>query len=151
MALPEVIAAVVEVLGTLGLADAVLDEPPPKLADDRTFLVTADPGESTLAAHRGKDGRAVYQSDDDILVMWAVKAARDATTETYPEALDALLTTRDALFYAIKDNGLHATLSGFGGMSTQLFGAVDFWLPDVVFGFQLSLHCRHQTEAAIPS
>lgn len=151
MALGDVIAAVVDVLAGLGLADDVLSEPPPKLGSDRTFLVTADPGESTLAAHRGRNGLVVYQSDDDVLVMWAVKAARDATVETYPEALDVLLATRDALFYAVKDNGLHATLSGFGGMRTDLFGAIDFWNPDVVFGFQLALTCRHQTEAAIPS
>lgn len=151
MSLPDVVAAVVDVLSGLGLADAVLSDPPPKLADDRTFLVTADPGESTLAAHRGRSGFAVYESQDDVLVMWAVKAARDATVESYPETLDVLLATRDALFYAVRDNGLHATLSGFNGMRTDLFGALDFWQPDVVFGFQLALACRHQTEAAIPS
>lgn len=148
MALSDVIAAVAEVCTALDLADEVLTDPPAKLGEDRTFLVIGDPGESTLAANQGRGGRTVYQADDEVIVTWARKAARDAMMETYPETLSVYLATRDAIFRAVKDGALHGTLSGFGGIRTDIFGAIDFWQPDIVFGFQISLACRHQSEAA---
>jgi hypothetical protein len=152
MSLTSVIAAVVDVLegvtvASEAVADAVLDEPPAKLGDDRTFIVTGDPGEATLAAHHGRSGGAVYQADDEVTVVWARKAARDATVETYPETLAVYLAVRDAIFVAVKGGALGGTITGFGGVRTDLFGALDFWLPDVAFGFQIALLCRHQTEA----
>lgn len=153
MALSDVIAAVAEICGGITLAsepvaDEVLTIPPAKLGEDRTFLVIGDPGESTLAAGQGRGGRTVYQADDEVIVTWARKAARDAMMETYPETLAVYLATRDAIFRAVKDGALHGTLSGFGGIRTDIFGVLEFWLPDIVFGFQISLSCRHQSEAA---
>jgi hypothetical protein len=148
MSLLDVIAAVVEVVTDLSIADAVLDEPPAKLGDDRTVIVLGEPGTATLAANHGRAGRTVYEADDEVIVTWARKAARDAMTESYPEAMDAYLSARDALFRAVRGGALSGTITGFGGIRTELFGALEFWLPDVVFGWQIALLCRHQTEAA---
>lgn len=152
MSLPDVIAAVVDVLEGVTVdsnpvADSVLDEPPPKLGDDRTFIVTGEPGTATLQAGSGRNGSPVYESDDEVIVVWQRKAARDATLETYPENLAVYLATRDAVFVAVRDGALHGTITGFGGIRTDLFGAIDFWLPDTVFGFQIALLTRHMSEA----
>lgn len=147
MSLPDVIAAVVEVCGELSLADQVLDEPPARLPDDRCFVITGSPGTATLAAHRGRDGNVVYEAEDEVVVTWFRKTARDAMQEGYPEALDAYLATRDGIFAALRGGSLGALISGFVGVSTDLFGPIDFWLPDVAFGFQVSVAVRHQTEA----
>lgn len=146
MALTDVIAAVVEVVADLSVADQVLDEPPARLPDDRCVVVTASPGTATLAAHRGKAGGVVYESADDVIVTWFRKGARDAMAESYPEALDAFLSTRDAIFAGLR-GAISTTITGFSEVRTDLFGAIDFWLPDTAFGFQLSVAVRHQTEA----
>jgi hypothetical protein len=148
MTLPDVIQAVADVLSGLSLADQVLISPPAKLPDDRTFVVFADPGEATLAANQGRAGRAVYQADDDVIVNWFRRIARDAMTEAYPEALSVFLATRDAIFAAVKDGALGGTIFGFSGIQTQIFGPMDYWNADTAFGFQLALGCRHGTEAA---
>lgn len=146
MALSDVIDAVVDVCGELSLADQVLTEPPARLPDDRCFVVTGSPGTATLTAHRGRGGNVVYESEDDVIVTWFRKTARDAMAEGYPEALDAYLSTRDGIFVALL-GPLGSAISGFVDVTTDLFGAIDFWLPDTAFGFQLSVTVRHQTEA----
>lgn len=146
MALSDVIAAVVELVSDLSLADQVLDAPPARLPDDRCFVITASPGDSPPEAHRGKNGGVVYESNDDIVVTWFRKAARDAMAEAYPETLDAYLSTRDGIFAGLRQV-IGPSISGFGGITTDLFGEIEFWLPDTAFGFQLSVTVRHQTEA----
>lgn len=148
MSLVDVVLAVADVCTGLDLADQVLTDPPPKLPDDRTFVVYADPGEATLATHHGGAGRVNYQADDVVIVNWFRKAARDAMPETYPEALDVFLATRDAIFAAVKNGALNRTIVGFAGIQTDIFGPMEYWQADTAFGFQISLQVRHMTEAA---
>lgn len=148
MALPDVISAVADVCTGLALADQVLTEPPPKLPDDRVFVVYADPGDANLNANQGGAGRAVYHADDDIIVNWFLRIARDRMTEAYPEALSVLVATRDALFAAIKNGALNGTIFAFNGIRTDLFGPLTYWEADTAFGFQLAVAVRHGSESA---
>lgn len=148
MSLSDVIAAVGAVLEPLG-ADQVLTEPPSKLPDDRCFVVYPEPGEVTIAAHSGRNSGAVYQADDDVLIDFHIKAARDAMLEIEPQARAMLIATRDALIAALKNGALNGTVIGCSGISTRVYGAMDFWFPDQTCGFELALHIRHMTEAAV--
>lgn len=148
VALDLVIAAVAEVLAGLNLADQVLTDPPAHLPDDRVFVVYADPGDATLAANSGRNGRAVYQADDAVRVDFHRRAARDAMAEAYPEALSIFTTVRDAVFGAVKHGALGGTIVGFSGIRTDTWGPMEFWDSDTTFGFQIAVLVRHMTESA---
>lgn len=147
MTLQAVIDAVADVCSSLVGADQVLTVMPPRLPDDRVFLVYVDPGPVLSFAHGGSNRGAVYRADEDIRIDFHIKAAADAAIEYEPEARTMLALFRNAIVAAMQPGGgVAATIFAFRGLTTDAYGLLQYWHNDTSFGWQQVLSITHGTE-----
>lgn len=146
MSLQTVIESIAGTLRDSAGVDQVFTDPPAKLPDDQCFMVYPDPGGTTLQSGSGKWGNVTYNNEDDILIDFHIKAARDAMAETEPKARAMLETFRDVMMSAIKRNAFAGVIA-FRGLVIEVYGPLEYWNADTSFGFQARLSITHSQEA----
>ncbi len=146
MSLEKVIASIAGVLRDSAGVDQVFSEPPAKLPDNQCFMVYPDPGSMRLISGASRSGNVVYDCDDDILIDFHIKAARDKMTEFEPRARKMLILFRDVMMSAIKRNSFSG-ITGYRGFEILVYGPLEYWNADTSFGFQARLSITYGTEA----
>lgn len=142
MSLQAVIDSVANAIRDESGVDQVLTEQPNKLPDDRCFIVLPIPGDVKFMTNSGALRNVDYAAEDDIFIEFAIKSARDAVWESEPETRRMVVQLRNTIISAMQRNRL-ASVHAFRGFSFPLYGPLEFWKPDVAFGFNAVLSITH--------
>lgn len=147
MGLVAVTAAFRDVLARVTGIGTVAAGVPPMLADDRTAIVYAVPGDAVAMANAGRAGRPVYRAEDQIVIEWHVKIAKDDVTRGDEAALPVLDAVRGAVWAQPKDGMFAGTVTLLTNVATEHYGDMGYG-SDNTFGFRLLVSVTIAAEAA---
>lgn len=146
MAINDAISAIADVLSALDGIDQVLTEPPATLPADVTFCLYARPGNSTVAAMRGRSGGIVYNSDYQISALYNKKLAKGDPPTVIGAVEDAYDAARDALWNAYARGGFSGTVLRMDSLNTDMFEPAEYG-SQLCFSFRMLLNVTIQIEA----